>query len=322
MTTPPCPKCRQPVTDAALDAGQCPLCGFPFDRPVLLDGPSSRLGAVAVAFAVVLAAIGSGFGGYYYSINNRTQPKPEPEFVAAPRAAPKPARPQPATRPIAPLPHEPKQNDVPTPAPNPITVEPPKKDGPRPIAVVMKVDPKIAPKRHFDQPDDTIALPDLNSGDRIVLTGKIRVLRLGSVNGNASVDASGLIAEEVIITGDLNGEALVRLNAPGGKVKIGGYVMGAAKLTVVAPGGEVLVAGNSGCLTGGALATVTAKRVVVAGWMSGGAKLNITLTTGGVLKLTRLQEGAIVTYRKAAVSDPALAVERGQLKGGAKVIAR
>jgi hypothetical protein len=195
-----------------------------------------------------------------------------------------------------------------------------KPDVPRPIGVVMKVDPKIAPKRHFDHPDDTAAVPDLNTGDRVTLTGKVRALRIGSVNGKGVIDASGLVAEEIIITGDLSNEAQVMLNAPRGKVTVGGYVAGSTKLMIVAPGGEVVFA-KSGRVSGSALVTVTTKRLEANCPLSGGAKVNVTLTAGGSLKLNRAEEGATVTYKKAAAADPAPVIEKGELRGGAKVVA-
>jgi hypothetical protein len=196
---------------------------------------------------------------------------------------------------------------------------PKKKDGPRPIGVVMKVDPKIAPVRNFDHPDDTAALPDLNITDRVVLTGKVRGLRIGSVNGKATLDASGLVAEEIVITGDLNSEATVKLNAPEGKVTIGGFVAGSAKLTITAPGGEVLIA-KSARVTNGTVLTITTRRLEALGTLSGAAKVNVIFTRGGSLKLTLMEEGANVKFRKAALSDPKVAVEKGELRGGANVI--
>ncbi len=311
MTTLTCPKCRQGLPDDALDAGQCHLCGFPLDGPVVLGTPGARAGGtrllLAAGGAVLVVAAVAGFVYYDRADASRTQPATE----LAALTSPEPASP---VRHVAPLPHEPKLPDA-IPAP----VEPPKRDGPRPVGVVMKVDPKIAPQRHFDHPDDTAALPDLNTGDRVTLTGRVRILRLGSVNGKGTLDASGLVAEEVVITGDLNGEAVVQLHAPTGKVTVGGYVMGNAKLTILAPGGEVVVA-HTGRVTGGATMTVTAKRLEVNCPLSGGAKVAVTLTAGGSLKLTRAEEGATVTYKKAAPTDPPPTIEKGDLHGGAKVL--
>lgn len=331
MTTLTCPKCRQGMSDAALDVGQCPACGFPLDGPLVLDGAPRRHSPallVAVAGALVVA---TGVAGYAFLKPTDTpaadrevarEPDPEPPAVAVRHVAPFPHLPQPRD---AQPPNQPPKavpvvvNEKP-PQPAPV-IEPPKHDGPRPIGVVMKVDPKIAPKRHFDSPHDTAALPDLNSGDRVTLTGKLRVLRIGSVNGSGSIDASGLVAEEIVITGDLNGEAVVTLNAPGGKVTIGGYVVGSTKLTVIAPNGEVRVPANSGLFAGSSTTRLTARRVEIAGKLGGGAKVFVTFTAGGSLKFAAADEGAIVTYKKAAPSDPPVTIEKGTVRGGAKVIA-
>jgi hypothetical protein len=123
-----------------------------------------------------------------------------------------------------------------------------------------------------------------------------------------------------VITGDLNNEARVTVNAPRGKVTVGGYVAGTSKLTVAAPGGEVVVA-SSGRVAGGATVTVVAKRLEVNCPLSGGAKVNVTLSAGGSLKLKLTEEGATVTYRKAAPADPPPAIEKGEVRGGARVVA-
>jgi hypothetical protein len=322
MVSPTCPKCRHAIPDAALDDGQCPACGFPIDGPLVIGTHGRRWSAtrfLVAAGAVGLLAAG-GFTGY--TLFNRARTVADTKIVSwepAPRGAS-----EPQVRPVAPLPHEPRPRSsasadlVPTP---PVSVEPPKKNGPRPIGVVMKVDPRVAPVRRFDHPDDTAALPDLNTNDRVVLTGRVRALRLGSINGKGSVDASGLVAEEVIITGDMNGEATVTVSAPNGTVTIGGYVAGASKLTIRAPGGQVLLA-KSGRFTGGSVMTITAKRLDALGVLSGGTGVNVTFTPGGGLKLVRAEEGAIVTYKKAAPGDPEPTIETGELRDGAKVVAR
>lgn len=322
MTTLSCPKCRQGITDDSLDAGQCPACGFPLDGPVVLANPGKRSYRLLIALGAIAIVAVSAIAGY--AILNHSQPtQPQPEFVEKPT-------PEEFVVHIAPFPHEPKRVEpesvpveprpTPKPEPTPVVVEEPpkKKDGPRPIGVVMKVDPKIAPVRHFDHPDDIAAIPDLNSNDRIVLTGKLRALRIGSVNGKGSIDASGLVAEEIIITGDLNSEASVKLNAPNGKVTVGGFVAGSTKLIVVAAGGEVLIA-KSARVTGGSVLTVTTKRLEAQGTLSGGTKVNVTVTAGGSMKFTLMDEGATVTFRKAALKDPKVIVERGELRGGANV---
>jgi hypothetical protein len=314
MVTLTCPKCRHAMPEDALDVGQCPTCGFPLDGPLAFGSPGPRRRAarlLAAAGAVGLLA-GGGYAGY--ALLNRTHSGGE-TTAADRRPEPEPAA---AVRPVAPFPHEPRRTRAADPEPEP---PPPTRDGPRPVAVVVPVNPKIAPVRHFDQPDDTVRLPDLNTNDRVVLTGRVRVLRLGSVNGKGSVDASGLAAEEVLITGDLNGEAVVTVCAPSGTVALGGNVMGLSKLTIRAPGGRVLLE-RSGRFTGRSTATITARRLEALGPLTGDTKVNVTFTRGGSLKLVRAEEGAILTYRKTAAGDPAPTVETGEVRDGAKVLAQ
>jgi hypothetical protein len=351
MTTLTCPKCRHGMPDDALDTGHCPACGFPLDGPLVFASPGSRshLTRYLITCGIVALLVGGGFAGY--TLLHRPHDSPDPETADAGR--PPESGPDDAVQSIAPYPHEPKQPDpgsVPPTNPAPETppvgpgdkgqpppvdppkkegpippppppVDPPKKEVPRPIGVVMKVDPRIEPKRHFDHPDDTAAVPDLNSKDHVVLTGRVRILRLGAVNGKGSVDASGLVAEEVLITGDVSNEAMVTVNAPSGKVTLNGWVAGSSKVTIRAPGGVVVLA-NSGRFTGGSTVTITAKRLEALGPLGGSTKVNLTCTAGGSLKLTRAEEGATVTYRKAAAGDPALAIEKGEIRGGAKVLAQ
>jgi hypothetical protein len=329
MTTLTCPKCRTALPDDALDAGQCPRCGFPLDGPVILVPAGTPFGGtrllLAVGAALLLAA---GVAGYaFFGPAGASITQPAVEVAAVPSTEPA----APVVH-VAPFPHQPKRLSANPSAPpadppgpmgdvgQPPIPEPPKnKDRPRPIGVVMKVDPRIAPNRHFDHPDDTAALPDLNGWDRVTLTGKVRVLKIGSINGNGVLDASGLIAEEIVITGDLNRDAQVMLNAPNGTVTVGGYVTGASKLTIAAPGGEVIVAG-SGRLSGCPVVTVTAKRLEVNCPVSGTARVNATLNAGGALKLTLVEDRATVTYKKAAPNDPRLTVERGVIRDTAAVV--
>jgi hypothetical protein len=351
-----CPKCRQPIADAAIDAGQCPVCGFSIDGPVVI-GTRARTPSAAFMLGCALAGVGLvvGYGllagpdsppvrtAPEVAALNPAEPRPEALIHIAPfphepkprrqdqsEPPPKPPEPKPVEKkpePVGPPPVPVPPSPVPVPPPpkpaDPPKIDPPKIDPPkpRPVPVVMKIDPKIQPKRHFGHPDDIATLPDLNTGDHVVITGKLRVLRIASVNGKAILDASGLVAEEIVITGDLNNDAVVKLNAPGGKVTIGGFVAGSSKLTVAAPGGTVTVLAGSGRLAGGSTIAVTAKRLEVLGKMLGGTKLSATLTTGGSLKLAAMDERATVTYRRAAPTDPPIAVEKGDIRGGAKVIA-
>lgn len=316
-----CPKCRQALADDALDAGACPLCGFPLDGPVLLSAPSrSRTWVLLLGVVSLLALAGVGYAIFTPdapSEPNRQQPTAE---VAV---APQPSVEAPAlpVRQVAPPPREVK----PAPADSgdtngqPVAPVEPKREGPRPVGVAMPVNPKVAPKRHFDHPDDTATVCDLRTGDHVVLTGRVRILKLGSVSGKAVLDASGLVAEEVFIGGDLSGESQVLVCAPNGPVAVNGFVSGAAKLTIAAPGGSVTFAGALR-VSSGAQVTATAKSFEVKCPMSDGARATVTLTAGGVLKIARMEDGAVVSYRKANANDPPPIVEKGLIRDRAQVV--
>lgn len=142
MTTLTCPKCRLGMSDAALDAGQCPACGFPLDGPLVLDVAAHRR-SPALLVAVAGAVVATGVASYAF-LQPTDTPAADHDITGTPDAGP----PAVAVRHVAPFPHLPKPPDAPdaksTPEPRPV-VELPKKAGPRPIGVVMKIDPKIAP---------------------------------------------------------------------------------------------------------------------------------------------------------------------------------
>ncbi|AMV26616.1 hypothetical protein VT84_19615 [Gemmata sp. SH-PL17] len=334
MTTLTCPKCRQGMPETALDTGQCPACGFPLEGPVVLNEQQRQ---ESRPFPVLILSIAVGvlaIGTYAYFKRPEIPPRnlpperppvtPEQESAVAKHILPftpsSLTNNAPRSERGAPNPADPSSTVDDKNAQERTAVVEPKKETQRPTGAVMKIDPKIAPKRDFDNPDDTATLPDLATGDRVTLTGKLRVLKIGSVNGKASIDATGLVAEEIVISGDLNGEAVVQLNAPNGKVTIGGYVGGSSKITIVAPGGEVIVLESSGRLTDRSTTVVTAKRLEIAGKMLGNSRLVATLTTDGLLKVTAAEDNATLTYKKAAESDPPITIEKGAIRGGAKVI--
>ena len=163
---------------------------------------------------------------------------------------------------------------------------------------LLRIDPKEVREKHLDNPTGVATVADMNRDDRLTLTGKVRVLRIGTVAGKAVLDASGLEAEEVVVSGDISENAVVKLNAPKGRVTVGGHVVGVAKLTVTAPGGEFVVSAGSGKLGGACEVSVTAKRVAVRGPMAGTAKLVITLTADGSAQFGTIEDKAVVLYKE------------------------
>jgi hypothetical protein len=322
MSNLACPKCRQVVSDAALDAGQCPCCGY--DGPMVVAA-SGKWAWLIATLAVVLGGVALGgyllFPGTIPRANNPgpdvaavTQPPPlppaltpEPTPQPKPKEVPPPApqdKVEPTPKPEPPKPDPKPEPPKPEPKPEPIEVVPPPKPvvpppKPKPVepvkpGPVVRIDAKEVREKKLDNPHGIATVSDMTREDRLVLTGKVKVLKIGSVTGKATLDASGLEAEQVVITGDLNETAVVKVNAPNGKVTISGHVAGSAKLTATAPGGDVFLAEKSGRFLGKSVVTVTARRVEVLGVMSGDAVLNVTLTGGGAVTVGMMEDKAVV----------------------------
>ncbi len=190
---------------------------------------------------------------------------------------------------------------------------------PRPQEKPIIIDPLDNPNPKLDAPGGTAEVIALDGSDRIVITGRVKVLKLNSINGDAQLDASGLEAEEIILDGDVNGNCRLQLNSRNGKVTIRGAFVGSGTLAVTAPGGTVTVA-EGGRIGGGTTVTVTAKKVEAVGAINEGAKVNVTLTSGGVIRVATMDGGALVTYRRSGAGDPQPKVETGQLRGGTRVV--
>ena len=283
-----CPKCRLAVSDAALDTGECPGCGY--DGAMVIA--TSAKGAWLVVTSVVVVA-GLALGGYLLIphpnaprhlqvptaiAKNQTQSHahqretalaPEPRTLIHDDTPPRPRPPE-----AAPSPHRPR----------------PKSPGP-----VILIDPRHEANSTIEMrianPLAAIAIPDLFGDSRVILTGEASVLKIGTVSSKALLDASGLEVEEILITGDITGSAIVKLHAPGGKVTIGGFVTGSARLTIDAPDG-IVIAEKSGRLGGSATATITARDVDLNSPATEGVRVSITFSRGGSLKVAVMEGGA------------------------------
>jgi hypothetical protein len=281
-----CPTCRQFVSDQALDAGECPFCGY---DGAMVAAASPKRAWLLSTLAVVLC--GSALGAFLLV------PRSEPTRVGANEVATAPP-PLPPSIPADPDVAPPPRSVVPLPVTAPPASLRKNPWNPK-LAVegsVERIDAKAVREKRIDAQEGAVSVSDMNRDDRLILTGTVRQLRVGTVGGNAVLDASGLAAQEIIITGDLNGSATVKLNAPDGTVSIGGHVEGNARVIVNAPRGEVLIGAASGKLDGGGELTVIARSVEVRGAMAGHAKLIVTLTGGGRVTLGAVQENASVVY--------------------------
>jgi len=288
-----CPTCRRFVSDQALDAGECPYCGY--DDAMIAAGNPKRAWLFSTIAVVVC---GGALGAYLLVPRSELRPVGANNFVAAESSRTSRAQSIPSGPSIAPMPRP----AVPLSALSVVGMPPapPRMNPWNPnVAInglVERIDARAVREKRIDAPDRAVSVSDMNREDRLTLTGAVRQLRIGTIGGNAVLDASGLVAQEILITGDLNGGATVKLFAPDGKVSIGGHVEGRARVTVNAPRGHVLIDAESGKLDGKGELTVIARSVEVRGTMAGNAKLIVTLTGGGTVVLGAVQEEATVVY--------------------------
>ena len=179
-------------------------------------------------------------------------------------------------------------------------------------------------KIRLDSPRGVHTVEAVNSGDRFLVSGKIKKLRIAGINGQGAVATEKLAAEEVVITGGINGEGDLRLNVPGGSVTFLDSLNGASRVTVNAPGGKVTFGSadksdrGGGNIVGSAHVTIIARDVDFRGVVDGGARVTVTLTEGGSLRFTMIAGGAHVHYRKAKPGDPDPKIEPGQVTAGGK----
>lgn len=168
----------------------------------------------------------------------------------------------------------------------------------------------------LNQPDGEYPAGALNSDDTLTLSGKVKSLKVDAVAGAAKLDASGLQAKEVILSGAFGGSGSAVINAPGGTVIVQGTLGGGSNLTITAPGGKVVFENATGGIGEGARVHVTAGEVDIRSEVGGGASIEITLTKGGALKTAAISAGGHIVYRKEKPDDPELKVETGTITAG------
>jgi hypothetical protein len=288
----------------------------------------NRALAAWLSFAAGVFAFAAGIFVGYLLFTRADTPSAAPE-VAAVTPPKEPAAPAKQEKPpvvvpiLFPLPAAPvaaiEPQAVANPPANPVVVIPAKLPDPvKPADKPIVIDPLDNPDRKLDAPNGTAELVELNSDDHITLTGKVKVLKLNAVNGSVHFDASKLEAQEIVLAGEINGNCEFKLNAPNGKVAITRVFLGSCKLTVTAPGGEVILA-EGGRIGGGATATLAAKTVDLKGTLNEGAKVRVTLTAPGSLRVAQMDGGATVTYKRSAPGDPEPKIVTGELRSGTRV---
>jgi hypothetical protein len=166
--------------------------------------------------------------------------------------------------------------------------------------------------RTLNRPQGEYVLEDLDGEGEVVITGKVRTLVVGTVDGRRTVDATQVQAESIIIKGKVDGSGEVRLHCP--KIEVQGTIMGGSRAAF--SGGTIIFHQRIG---GGAKVQVEAREVDCRGILSGGAHIKVTVAYGGTIKFAAMEEGAYLFYRKAQANDPEPVLLRGTLSGGATV---
>ncbi|MDA1016167.1 MAG: hypothetical protein O3A00_17135 [Planctomycetota bacterium] len=162
----------------------------------------------------------------------------------------------------------------------------------------------------IDAPDGEYNAESLNEGDFVRLHGKVKTLKLSSVNGRSALDASGLEAKEIQVE-SINAEATVVLNAPGGLVEIKSGINGQARVFINAAGGKVVFL--NGCpITGNCEVTISAREVDF-GAVLGSNKVKVVFSKGGKLRFTKMTGSSYIHYKRADPKDPPPTIEAGTL---------
>ncbi len=337
-----CSKCSYPLDDDEVGKRACPACGTPLRHVAPfqpLERPESRPAAPppprrsllwSLGGMTLLALASFGAGMYLMRPADGKQDTPATNTLAAAPTA--------ASRESAKSPPPPKTKE-PEPPKSPPKVEEPGKD-PKPEAPkkalpppspVLKPSPPlpevlVGDDRRLVRPDGEYRIGTLLRGSTLKLSGKVKTLRVGIVDGGSTLDASALEAQEITFSGRIAGGATVKLRAPGGRVEFKSKVDGESRLEVDAPGGTVAFTQpteppRDGSKIGGdSTVAVTAKIADFRGAIDGTrTRVVVTLTKGGLLYFRDIAGSIRLQYRKADPRDPAPRILGGEVHDSARL---
>lgn len=332
MSMTPCPGCGLPRITEQLDSVPCPICattgtsvatapaapakkptgpdptaGLPSDVSQLHTAPRHGAGDgpnYAAWFVTFVLGVGTGVGGLlgWQALTTPTTLR-DPRLDTA-RNDPEPSTPVPPVKSVAvaPMPHAPRIPDKPPERPPDKT--PNKQPDPKP-----QPDPKFpavidrAQVVPLNDPEAVHELPAMLRGERVVLKGKIKTLRIAGLDAGAILDATGLEVTNVFISGRVDGQSLLRLAVPSGVVTCAGLIAGKSTVEVTAPGGSVnfgLPARATASIDGGARVIVTARKVELRGDVNGiETRVTVNLPADGTLRVAGVRGIATVEYRVA-----------------------
>jgi hypothetical protein len=334
-----CSKCSYPLDDDEVGKRACPACGTPLRHVAPfqpLERPESRPAAPPpprrsllwpLGGMTLLALASFGAGMYLMRPADGKQTTPATNTLAASPAAasqePAKSSPPPKTKePEAPksLPkvEEPRKETKP---------EAPKKEPPpavKPSPLLPEV--LVGDDRRLNRPDGEYRIGTLLRGSTLKLSGKVKTLRVGIVDGASTLDASALDAQEIFFSGRIAGGATVKLRAPGGRVEFKSKVDGESRLVVDAPGGTVAFiqptqpSREGSKIDGDSTVVVTAKTADFRGAIDGTrTRVVVTLTKGGLLYFRDIAGSVRLQYRTADPRDPPPRILGGEVHDSARL---
>jgi len=183
----------------------------------------------------------------------------------------------------------------------------------------------------LNDPDGEYVVKTMTGGQEITLLGKIKTLKIDSVNERSVLDATRLDAEEIVMTGDINSGSKVLLGKAhtikirslndqslldasemdAENVLLTGGVNSRSTLKLHVPKGSIVIDGE---INGDAQVEIVAKKLDLRGAVNGPQTyILLTLSKGGSLQFRRLSGGVRLHYRKADAGDPAPRIERGEV---------
>jgi hypothetical protein len=183
------------------------------------------------------------------------------------------------------------------------------------FAALLAARPREPPVQtvNINQPDGQYVLPNLDNGRSVKLVGRVKTLRLNSIN-NATLDASELQVREIIVAGTINGGSRVRLSAPDGKVTVQ-EINGRSTVEIRAPGGSVTIRS----IMADSQVTLTAKEIDLADFLDGDrTQVTATVTSGGQLRFADLRGSSRLHWKKDKPTDPEPRIDKGTIKPAAE----
>ena len=347
-----CPHCKLPLTRDESREPLCPVCGEPlydaepisddlldvhsFDDDIAEDtspdespaeavddrqGPAETMSRIGLAVAIALMLLMLTAGIVLTSVFSGGQDDRDPPLARKNRPAAVMLEPLSATRP--------GDKDSPGKQADPAIQGEDPKDIPDPVAEVPP-DQDLGPERNANvaikAPHGKHTVAAVTANNSFKLSGTVKKLVIGGVHGQGVLTTEKLTAEEVVVTGSVNGSGALKLNVPGGSVKFLSPLDGAARVRINAPGGKVTFGPvdksryGGGIIVGSANVSIVARDVDLRGVVDGGSRVLVTLTEGGSLRFSMIAGGARVQYRKAKPEDPEPRIDRGRVIAGGKFL--